>query len=387
MPWVPQAGTKTSAQGEYRLTNLYPGQYRLLAGCEGKPLREITNQREMLEAEPLFKDVRTFYPHARSALEAVPLDVKSGSSLNAVDIRVRREKTTCFVSRILEIDSRNEELLEVSLLREGYGDAIATGAFLPGKFFGSCGLAEGEYRIEAYPRNAAGRKRYGSVAFSVSETRLRAPEVRLQPFLSVHGTVLIDEDPPAGKMPGIGVSLTPFGRTRLRTEQLSAVVDKDGSFDIPKVALGLCLLNVRVAGYYVSAATQGGRDALREPFPAGSGDLRITLRSDGARLNVRVVDSAGLPVSTGFAVLGKEAPNGQPAPHELRSAMLDQDGHALFDSLAPGKYRLLALRDLADEGLAHDSDFYSLYAPTGKQIELDARESESVEILASSVEL
>lgn len=204
---------------------------------------------------------------------------------------------------------------------------------------------------------------------------------RLQPLpgFRLHGNVTVADAKTGDPFPsGISIQLQPKDRHSERNEDTRATVQAQGEFTIRNVLADQYWLVVSGLpnGFYLTEARSGPHDAMREPMHAGSGELRIGLKSDGASLSGRVVDDDERPVSDAVVVLATEILPTAGAPGAIRTQPVDQNGQFLLNSIAPGKYRLLAFNGLTP-GEGESPDFVRGHLSRSAEVTLVPRDAKS----------
>lgn len=126
----------------------------------------------------------------------------------------------------------------------------------------------------------------------------------------------------------------------------SALSKPDGSFQMNGVADGDYALRIYEVeqGWYVRSARLGGEDVLQKGLQVEkgsvSGTLEIVLSSAGAQLEGAVTDHD--QPAAGARVWARPEPETPYNRMRLKSTTTDQNGHFIFKTLPPGKYRVVA---------------------------------------------
>jgi hypothetical protein len=169
-------------------------------------------------------------------------------------------------------------------------------------------------------------------------------ELRLFPPVPLHGRVISEEG--TGLPQGLSVRLEAddrFLNTSL-PNQLSGVVNADGSFTIPQIIRGDYVVRVSDPGFYVKEARYGGLDVLNNPLRLAIGDspaaLDIQLSRGVAEIAGRITDSALQAAAGARVVLVPER-----ARHRrdlFRQTTTNAGGAYRFTNVWPGDYKLFA---------------------------------------------
>lgn len=378
-------GHKTNDLGEYRLTDILPGRYRLVAKFtnSGAGFKTISDDKDPAAAEPKMADVPTFYPSSSTPEGALVLTIGTGQDLEGTDIILSRQETFCVQSKVSNPGGRNATPIRVSLESDLYLGApeVANGTVPSGVRFEVCGLPEGRYHLLARPAEGQADAGYAAQQFSITRQGMRLPDMQLESLVPVHGQLTIDAKDDQRTLSGpVRIDLRRNGAFFTMAEQPYVTVSSEGPFVIPAVLPDDYWLTVKPpSGYYVKSARIGGQDAWREQFLAGAGDLDIVLGQDGATLTVQVADADGRPVPGSEVILGRDPLAPGYGFDDVAVSLADDNGQAVFKSVAPGDYRLLAYDDLWTNTPVMSPDFFEAHAADGTQIKLDANGNRTVQ--------
>jgi hypothetical protein len=170
------------------------------------------------------------------------------------------------------------------------------------------------------------------------------------------GEVAWDGEPPATPETGkVSVSLAPLYRTSFANERGGARPDIPGTFTIdgvfPDDYSVRAILNA--PGIYVKDVTYAGRGVLYEPLRMGTAmsgaGLRVAVAHDGATLSIQVTGKDGNPGSDlRVLVMPAEVPSEAVLASRLVQGQTDQLGQYTSQTLAPGKYYVMATEDAVD---------------------------------------
>jgi len=127
----------------------------------------------------------------------------------------------------------------------------------------------------------------------------------------------------------------------------SALSKPDGSFEMTGVLDGdyaLLVYTTLEQGWYMKSAHLGGEDVVQGGLQLEraslNGTLEIVLSSAGAQLEGAVSDQ-GKP-AVGAQVRARPEPETAYNRMRSKSTTTDQNGHFIFNTLPPGKYRVTA---------------------------------------------
>lgn len=376
---------ETDDRGEYRITGLLPGRYRLLAERQSAQIQPRMADEKTSHREPVEAEVPTYYPNSSSFEAAMVFNVAVDQVLERMDITIARERTVCAQSRV--INSLAGSAAPINLwLHAGPQRIIARAAGVRGPDVEICGLGPGTYELSAWTDEGAAGMRYAAQEFSVTTRNVRVPDLDIQPLIRVPGRLRIDAE--GGKQPlnaPVFVELMALGGCA--TQQRWASVDKEGPFILPAVCPIKYWLDVKApAGFYVQSASMAGVDVLRQRFLPAGGELDIVLRQDGATLSVQVADTKSRPIPGATVVLGRDPLPVPYAPGDLVLGLSDQAGQAVFHGLAPGAYRAIAHVNIFgfDDLLSPES--FSAHAAESERVKLSPKENRTLLVKALDAE-
>ena len=300
-PTVTASETLTDNQGRYRLTNIPPGRYYIMAGVVGDA---------------------TYYPAAANATTATVLTVGPGSSTPNIDFKLLRpfgRKVSGVVKpnpnnrevRATLFGGRLEEVLRVQLGPDGSFD------------FGH--VPPGNYLLGLFPQPAG----LASMSVKIADADVSGLELVIPPTHMVTGKIVVENGP-------LPHALLEFNS--LQNYIVGASINPDGTFT---ARLHAARHRVDLAGmpvgWYVSSVRVGTADAM-QGFVVGNSDVSgvvITVAAPARLPRIRG-KITGLPearlASTKVEVSG-------PINGSL-SASVRPDGTFEFPAVMPGLYQL-----------------------------------------------
>lgn len=334
---------------------------------EPKPLE----QREPLQAP-------TYYRDATSLEAATPLVLRPGEHREQVDLKIHKAATYCVDGKLERAGGaisegfaiREQALIGTNLARlRSYSAKDGT--------FRACGLTPGPHALS--PSNADNP----SVEFAVANTDVHNVLLSVD-TAKLHVELSWDGDPPAAPKAGppalapatvdvasmspeaakgyelarkaqrvmagpvgneVVVNLTPAGA--MGSTSIIEPAPYDGPWGNDLTA-GDYSLGVQVArGAYVKEVSYGGvaiTDGMLHLAPGTNGTLRVVAAQGAVTLSCQVSDSDDNAVSDATVVLiPQSATTAALLAMLAKNAQTDAAGKVTLDSLAPGKYRVLAL--------------------------------------------
>jgi len=368
---------RTNPNGEYKLAvhgegTWYPGAYRRVTE---RPLSPPGPDEEDRRDTALV----TFFHNATSPFTAQPVSAISGAVVDGIDLILPLNPVFCVRGTVPAEPERPPVLVSLRLREEDWTSSVLTRTTTAGQFQ-FCGLPPGPYVVQISMSTEKGSFAcLHQELFEVGKRDLDLGELACHPARPVSGKLMLADAMPDGSLPdALHVGIGAYGRRYgIVGEQTRARVQSDGAFTIPGLFMmpywGLYVEGLP-AGYYVKEARMGSRDPRREPVFPGMGELLVIAARDGASLHGQVLDSRGEPVADAIAVVAPDTLSPQAWPRQVRSQVADQSGHFEFDSLPPGKYRLLAFRGLVT-GQAENPDFLRPHLSRAVEVTLEPRQS------------
>ena len=343
--WQASGTTQTDEDGQFRISDLRPGQYCLSAGPEHKNVFAADAEERETDANKRKNQPRgypqVFFPNAPDLASAAPIDLVAGQQFQA-DFSLNQEQLYQISGKVLGAPSEggvgwtlfnsSGEHLNSLRLREGQ------------QFFGYA--PAGRYTLRFFAR-AETQQLVATVPLNVA-ANLAGVQAVLAPETAIPVNIRVESGAPAH--PGQSnlqavVRLRPVSGGLDQTDY-GSVPSQPGSTatNISGVPPGTYLAEVQAFGAnYVQSATSGATDILREPLvvPFGSKPepIEVTLRSDGGRVggSVQGQDSATVLL----------VPDRGPAG-DIKSTEAQGGGSFSFDQVRPGDYFLLAIGQADD---------------------------------------
>ena len=316
--------------------------------------------------------VPTFYGGSTTLDAAAPIVLATGELREQADIVLHAPVTTRCAAGTVRSGRKplsTDLTIEQSALA-GAGIALAPHVqSADDGTFRVCGLAAGDYTISGPERHF-----HDEQSFTIAGSDVYGVELNLDPAM-VRREFIWDGDPPAESAeekaaPESSTTEYPFPtffaglsdeqfRKRLGLpmgrEVLLPFSDVQFRARIPysdaapvEVSAGDLPLSVQLApGCYVKEITYGGVpviDGVLHLSPGTSGTLRIVVSQGGGAISAKVQDDDGHPVSDAVVVIVADRVE-TPLQFSALAGQGDADpaGNFISGTLAPGKYRVLAL--------------------------------------------
>jgi hypothetical protein len=358
---VPLGVASSDDTGRYRVENVSPGKHYLFACSPGSGLG------------------RMYYPGVRELSQASRVGAAPGAELGGLDFRLRKE--TGVQVRGVAVDENGQPLRNAfvttapreMLSHEGFPGAPvrSDGAFElrnvpPGLHTLRVSGFGGDQITVEKQLNVADRDEENVVMVAV-------PAKGLSGAVSIAGNG--DKLPANGRI--LMVRIDGFAAA-----PLTAAVEKDGTFALPKVLPTQYRVSTSGfgSGAYVAAVKAGERDiAGREvDFAGGVPDrMELVIAMDGAGLG-GTVQYRDLPFADATVVLApEESQRDQGSRYRLVHS--DNNGSFTMTGIPPGTYKLFAWEEI-EPGIWQDREFLRPLENQGVKVLLQPKGAESVRL-------
>ncbi len=341
--WQASGVTQTDEDGQFRITDLRPGQYCLSAGPEHKNVFAAdAEERKTVSAKASNRPrgyPQVFFPNAPELASAAPIDLQAGQQFQA-DFSLNQEPLYQIAGKVLgapgesgvgwTLFNSSGEHLNSLRLKEGQ------------QFFGY--VPAGMYTLRFFAR-AETRQLVATVPLNVA-ANVSGIQAVLAPETAIPVNIRYDSGVPArpGTLQAV-VRLRPVAAGLEQTDY-GSVPSQPGSTAtyVSGVPPGTYQVEVQAFGAnYVQSATSGSTDLLSEPLvvPFGSklDPIDITLRADGGRVGGNI---QGQDLATVLLVPDRGSAG------DIKSTEAQGGGSFSFDQVRPGDYFVLAIGQMDD---------------------------------------
>jgi hypothetical protein len=375
----------TNDLGEYRIVDLDPGRYSILASPPGELSRRGSYQQ--LEAY-----LPTYYSGTTDSARASTLEVKSGDEISGIDFTLapkpltRTYKVRGHVSNSLAEPDAN---IMVVLSLRGHLDpnfpSDQKHAMADGRTgsFEIKGVVPGEYVATAI-RFAGMQTRMTTQNVDVIANDVDGLSLVLTRGADIPVRITL-EGKSAGSVADIRVWLEPVDETRLPFEmERAATAQPDGSFILKEVDDGSYSLTVssKCGECYLKSAKANGVDLLDQGVQVsgggGPGPISIVYSSNTGTLTGAVTNKDDLPAPGAMVVLVPDAGSHQ-KPEQYKTANTDQYGHFEVRGVPPGHYKAFAWEKVDQESYG-DPDFLKPVENMAESFDVGANEQKSVQL-------
>ncbi|MDQ6664811.1 MAG: carboxypeptidase-like regulatory domain-containing protein [Acidobacteriota bacterium] len=343
---MPRGGASTDDKGEYRISNVMPGKYYVLARCfRSIPLPHAFIRRGPGVEVPSQTYAVELYPGSADITGASRVAAGPGANVSGIDFQMTPIAGITLRGHVTAIDpaalQRNIQLTLVPRdpsAREFF--QVGTSVRRPSNDFVFQHVRPGAYVIEAGVFDG-GQAFYARLPIDVGAESSDPVEIQLAPIPPVRGAITLEGE---GKVPveNLRVTMNPLD-TQMMSQQPNAAVQKDGTFILTNATPGRWRLTVSGPAGYIKSLSVNEQPA--SPYaldvPAGGATLAI-------KFSTATVDIAGAlasPAAAGTQVVGML----WPAEEERRQSGLERSfqigaqGRFQVSGGAPGHYYACAI--------------------------------------------
>ena len=370
---VPSGFLVTDDAGEYRISGLNPGTYRVLAWTRESWTRANDGKSVTMAYAP------TYFPGTTSTSDAQTVTVKLGQDVINTDFSFTAGRAVSISGTA--VDSRGRPLQFVALAQQ-IGDITSGFGGTPVNADGSFTLrnvAPGQYTLMGATSPDAERPEGASAPVEVDGTDLEGITLTASPGWSLSGSVRASDG-----------QVLPFSRDRLTigarpltgvrgmivagSPEYHQALNNEWNFTVSGLVGPARLRIVLPAGWFLQEARYDGRDiadtAITGPSGGSLSGVQLIVSNRVANLTGQVMNDAGAPVGDGTVVLFvADSTRWFETSRHVRSTRPDQHGRYEFKDLPPGDYFLAAV-DYLEDGALNDPDVVRALVPYAQKIAL-----------------
>jgi Polysaccharide lyase family 4, domain II len=388
--------TLTDDRGEYRLSNVSPGQYYLAAhrgrSVAGMQMRSAGTPSDALKPE---KDYHTmYYPGVLEYSAALPITVKPAADLRDISIQFR--KTRVFSVHGQVVDEATGRMIPgtVVALVPAKVDSVVSVSGLGSTRLGDgrfeiTGVIPGSYHIMAQVTQS-GHISYSRQPVDVIGDDVSGVVVRIPRSIELRGQVRIaEEDRQAAK----DAAVLEFSKLRISLVPVDGImvgnvakaeVARDGSFVIASVTPDKLRVSVSglPSGWYVQAFVIDGRqhrDGVIDLKGQG-GPVELVMSSRCSEITGSVVDEGNGKSGSGIEVtLIPEDAEKQGQFELFRMTSTDKTGAFHLENIVPGIYKMFAWEELVP-GAGESVEFHRRFDNKAVTVNLDEKRQERIQL-------
>ena len=383
---------KTNDLGVYRIVDLAPGRYFILANSpEASPMREPSEQTDDY--------LPTYYPGTTERVRASTLEVKSGDEITGIDfVFVPKPPTRGYkihghvLNSLTEYPDSNVVVVlfpraisrDPDLDSDLDSDQKGSTADKKTGEFEIKDVSPGEY-IAAAMSYAGGKRRIATQNVDVSDADVDGVSIVLTRGIDIPVRVTL-EGKAAASAADVRVLVLPAedGTTINLAPGQEAVALPDGSFVLKEIGDGSYSLDVhsKCRECYLKSARANGVDLLEQGVQVASGaapsPIAIVYSSNSGTLTGAVTSKDDLPAPGALVVLVPDSDFHKKA-HQFKNSTTDQYGHFEIRGVPPGRYKAFAWERI-DESSYGDPDFLKPFESMAESFDIAGGEQKSVQL-------
>ena len=378
--------TNTNDRGEYRLSNMNPGQYYLKADPLPARMMRQNGPNDATDPGPHLREVPQFLGGAREWTDATPLTIRGGENLTGLDFRITSEPVAHLMGHVTGVPDLGPPPARPTGQVRMFGDqpfvsiqmspidqgvlqwSGGAGASPPDYKFDLGEQVPGRYRLDASVTHE--KKTYS--ASQIVDTRQTSGEITLAlaPAVDVKGHFTL-EGQAARPKGGFTVRLVTGAGFRRGTN--SAQVGADGNFTLTQVEPGEWNVNIDTIPRlgFLKSMRLGDKDVTFKPLeiaPGSDAPLNIVVSMNSSKIDGEV-DAAGAGDPKRAAILLAPMGDRHTLARFYYSINADDSGKFKMMGLAPGKYKIFALEKMTAPEF-RTPEAADLLEPLGEEIEL-----------------
>ena len=391
------SGGQTDDRGEYRIFDLVPGDYYVIANCQGAGGMSMPLGASGDPAIEELSYVPMYYPGVPSLKEASVVSIHSADEMS-VDISVTRQKTYHVRGSVTgTVDTPGVPPPMALLVPRDL--AIVQGPRMAAVVNGNFdvrGVTPGSYVLVVTLEQPNSQRKVAREDVEVGAADVDGLTLVLGSMASIKGTLRVEGGmPPNTNLSLLVVDLQASEAGALAGPSLTgtsaqARLKPDGTFEIPEVAPGNYMVGLTASGtafrdWYTKSVHFAGRDVTDAGLRIGSGtsgSLEILVSARGASVEGTVVDSNNQPVpNVGVMAIPDESRRKRWDLYD--GGRTDDRGHFELRGLAAGDYSVVAAQDL-DMDDRFDVDTMTKFAQEGTRVRLEDADHKTVQLNPSA---
>lgn len=367
----------TNDIGEYRLANLAPGRYVVVATSQG---RGGGRPPETLDEDLL----PTYYPSTLDPAGAVPIDIAAGLEVGGITISLVRGALYRVQGKIVGGTPQDLANVQVSLLPRGGGPSAFMGR--AGGAVGSDGAFQltrvrpGSYHLIAQRMGRQGGGMVGHLAVELTASDATGLILPLAEPMTVLGTVRIEGDQKTA-LQRLSVSLISIDGLPVNVPR--GRVAETGVFKLDSVSADNYYVTFYglPEGAYVKSVRMANQEVLDKGVnltnSRGSVSLDVILSPKAGSVE-GVVMGGDKPAAGSFVVMLAD-PIRPGQPYLNKSVTADQEGRFTLTGAAPGAYRLYAWEEAQSE-VVRDPGLAKPFEPKSVSVSVEESGAHRVEL-------
>jgi Carboxypeptidase regulatory-like domain len=381
VPVIQPVGWAISAKtGDYRIADIAPGRYYLLATPPAK---------SALESELL---APAYYPDSPDLARAMPISAPAGVQTTDVDFVLHPARFSTVRGRVMdESGAPLSDSLRLVLTSRipgctGATDLRSVPVDRASGAFAVTGVPPGDYVLTAAARDSDAVLE-GRAIVEVGDSDVNDVQIAVTQGVAVSGRLTFEAQRP-GNAGRLQITLSALDAFAV-TPALTSPVSQDAfEFRFDRVAPGRWTLDASglPANAYIKSISIGGAEVPDRSLDislVSPGAVEVIVGMNAGRLEGMVKDLSG---SRRASLVMVPAEQRTTAFRSVKTAVSDAAGRFTMDGIAPGDYRLFAFEE-ADFRQLQDSAFLDFFEKSATSIHVGAGATVNVEIAAIPAEV
>jgi len=355
-------GAGTDDQGDFRIANLSPGTYDVVADNMNSRMFGQYETIRAGRAPNRQSSVATYYPSGLDAASATPVEITPGSEVRGIEIQMRREAVYSIRGAVIDAATGKPVAANLnarSKVNPEFGLGMGATNSKEDGTFELRNLLPGAYFLAAASNN--GLQGIASEEVTIADSDITGLKLVLTEGAPMTGTIKIEGADPHTPNKNLPRSTVMLAGVAGAMRAPSAQPKEDGTFELRGVVPAKYVVNIFNVpdGMYVKSVRVGGQDASRTTLDLTSGvsgTLDILLSPHGAEVMGTVRNSDGEAQPGIQVTLWPKEMQPNSALGGISISATDQNGDFHVTGLAPGDYFVAAWEEL-EPGLSDDIDF------------------------------
>jgi hypothetical protein len=378
---------ETDDLGEYRIHDVPPGAYLLLAVAIPRVTLHFRTTTLVDQSDEPDMFAPTYYPNSIDPSGGSLLQVEAGTHMSGIDFSLTHARPLRISGVVLnhitgepmagEDVNLRRKMVERTMLPMPR-ESVRTDS--QGNF-GFSNAVPGEYIVSVDTSSPGFHSFTDSQDITLVDRAISDVQIVPKPYPSVTGQVVLDQNNFVTNDHGT----LRFTNTNneLHPNEYDVGFNDDGTFQLTNMAPGIYRITLMgfPADAFIRAATGESQDALRSGLDLrhGSEDhLRVIIAPNGATVDGSVqTDNTSLPTGAQILLL----PSDRSRMVLFKTTTADQSGQFAFRGISPGSYRLFAFDDL-EPNIYFDPSFIEKYESRGISVQVDEAGHATVRLTA-----
>jgi hypothetical protein len=360
---LPGGIATTDDRGEYRIFDLPPGRYFVMAANP----RSYSLLGGHVHADAVeMAYVSTSFPNVTDASQASVQVLAPGAELDGIDLHMHKQRVF-HVRGHVQLPPGQRGAVDVVPCGGGSGIGINT-AILKDGAFDAAGLIQGNWCLMVNQVVDNTHAFYASQSVTIAEHDVNNVNLALTPATVIRGQILVDGAAPA-KLPHMPIRLDPVEQPG---RGAGTAASEDGSFVLENVAPAQYrLMNLNLSGMYLKAIRLNGQDVANGIIQVTQGGAQMTL------LFSTDSGEAGGTVEGGGNFVSAESASSLTSMPAISG--VTPEGKFQFRNLPPGEYKMLAW-ETTNFGLLQYAEFRKLFDSRAVTLTVHAKGQEAVQL-------